>query len=105
MSTVDTKRGHNFDDDCVCTDCGFDGAEWSHWKNYTYEGKASPNAKKPFCTHVGRAKDVYPPIQQDLDDDNDYIDETGCGHCHGDGLDPMNDYLTPCPSCHSHSTP
>lgn len=40
---------HQFDDDCVCTRCGFDGAEWHHWKHFTYEGKAS-DAKSPPCT-------------------------------------------------------
>lgn len=39
---------HDFDDDCVCIKCGFDGAEWSHWKKWTYEGKAS-DAKQPRC--------------------------------------------------------
>lgn len=41
---------HDFDHDAVCTKCGFDGAEWSHWKNWTYEGKANPDAKQPLCT-------------------------------------------------------
>lgn len=22
-----------------------------------------------------------------------------CHHCHGDGMDPDNDYLLPCPRC------
>ena len=61
-------RGHNFDEDCVCTDCGFDGAEWSHWKRHTYEGKASPETKQPLCTHVGRPVDVY-PARDDWDDE------------------------------------
>ncbi len=41
---------HDFDDDAVCTKCGFDGAEWWHWKHMTYEGKAQPDAKQPRCT-------------------------------------------------------
>lgn len=41
---------HDFDDDAVCTKCGFDGAEWWHWKHMTYEGKAQPEAKQPLCT-------------------------------------------------------
>lgn len=40
---------HEYDEDAVCIHCGFDGAEWSHWKNYTYEGKASSWVKTPLC--------------------------------------------------------
>ena len=40
---------HQFDDDAVCVHCGFDGAEWWHWKRNTYEGKAS-EATQPLCT-------------------------------------------------------
>ncbi len=29
MSHAD--RGHYFDEDAVCVDCGFDGAEWHYW--------------------------------------------------------------------------
>lgn len=42
-------RGHEFDGDCVCMRCGFDGAEWWHWKKFTREGSAS-DAKQPQCT-------------------------------------------------------
>lgn len=41
-------RHHEYDDDAVCVKCGFDGAEWSHWKKHTYEGRAS-DAKAPQC--------------------------------------------------------
>lgn len=44
------KTGHEFDDDAVCIHCGFDSAEWHHWKHHTYEGKAQPEAKPPLCT-------------------------------------------------------
>ena len=43
------KNKHYFDDDAVCTLCGFDGAEWFHWKHNTHEGKASEQ-KQPSCT-------------------------------------------------------
>lgn len=36
------------------------------------------------------------------DGDPDYGDEpidTTCQRCHGDGHDPMSDYLLPCPNC------
>lgn len=45
------STGHEFDEDAVCIHCGFDGAEWSHWKHNTWEGKAS-DAKQPLCTRV-----------------------------------------------------
>ena len=40
---------HEFDDDACCIHCGFDGAEWHHWKNHTWEGKGQPDAKPPLC--------------------------------------------------------
>jgi|GEM_PF-2618028 len=40
---------HEFDDDAVCIHCGFDGAEWWHWKKHTHEGLAQPDAKEPQC--------------------------------------------------------
>lgn len=46
---VNQPKGHEFDDDAVCIHCGFDGAEWHHWKHHTYEGKAQPEAKPPLC--------------------------------------------------------
>jgi hypothetical protein len=39
---------HSWDDEAICIHCGFDGAEWHHWKHHTYEGKAS-NARIPSC--------------------------------------------------------
>ena len=39
---------HDFDDDGVCTRCGFDGAEYIHWKKYTAEGRSS-GAEVPSC--------------------------------------------------------
>lgn len=45
-----SSTGHEWDDDAVCIHCGFDGAEWHHWKHHTYEGKAQPEAKPPLCT-------------------------------------------------------
>ncbi|MDE2419517.1 MAG: hypothetical protein KGN32_17135 [Burkholderiales bacterium] len=68
-------RGHNFDDDAVCTDCGFDAAEWHHWKHSTYEGKAKPEARPPLCTNTGRPVDVWP--LPDEDQIGDWSDGTG----------------------------
>jgi hypothetical protein len=58
-------RGHNFDEDAVCTDCGFDGAEWSHLRRHAHPDDRDLNAKPPLCTHVGRAVDEWPPLQHD----------------------------------------
>lgn len=44
---------HDYDEDAVCMKCGFDGAEWHHWKHNTYEGRAS-NAKQPLCNNQYR---------------------------------------------------
>jgi hypothetical protein len=46
--TLANQYRHEFDDDAVCIHCNFDGAEWSHWKRNTYEGRAS-DAKAPLC--------------------------------------------------------
>ena len=36
----------------------------------------------------------------------DYEDEdTECPRCHGDGRDPWNDYLLPCPLCQGEQRP
>jgi len=33
-------------------------------------------------------------------EDSDYDDdEPECPRCHGEGMDPWNDYLLPCPEC------
>jgi hypothetical protein len=60
---------HDFDEDAVCVHCGFDGAEWWHWKHQTYEGKAS-DAKQPSCTEYDeqrRAENCrrYLPVEEE----------------------------------------
>lgn len=45
---AERKQSHEWDDDGCCKYCGFDGAEWWHWKHNTYEGKAS-DLKQPKC--------------------------------------------------------
>lgn len=37
-----------------------------------------------------------------VDDDHD-DDDDECQNCHGDGRDPWNDYLLPCPMCQGDS--
>lgn len=48
----------------------------------------------------------------DLDDGSDlmgdpdeYDDEPVCPRCHGDGMDPWNDYLFVCPCCQGEQRP
>lgn len=37
--------------------------------------------------------------ERDFEDDYDDQDEPECERCHGDGRDPLTDYLLPCPLC------
>lgn len=41
------------------------------------------------------------------DECTDYEDDDGaeCARCHGDGRDPWNDYLLPCPLCQGEQAP
>lgn len=61
---------HHFDSDCVCHLCGFDGAEWDHWKKHTYEGKAQPDIKEPICPNSNLDATEYdrPDYEYDPDD-------------------------------------
>lgn len=34
-----------------------------------------------------------------MSEETDDCDQLECPHCHGDGRDPWNDYLLPCPVC------
>ena len=44
---------------------------------------------------AAEAKRQVPPD----DDDSEQPIEAACTRCHGDGMDPWNDYLLPCPEC------
>jgi hypothetical protein len=63
--------------------------------------EATPAGSAPFERDVGRPvpeRDVFDYEAGDedwLDDERD--DE--CPRCHGDGMDPWNDYLFACPEC------
>jgi hypothetical protein len=35
----------------------------------------------------------------DIEDEMDDAEHVECPRCHGDGRDPWNDYLLPCPVC------
>ena len=50
----DEQARHEFDEDACCVHCGFDGAEWHHWKYNTYEGRASESVKRLCCTWHGK---------------------------------------------------
>jgi DnaJ-class molecular chaperone len=39
------------------------------------------------------------------EDCTDYDDDTECERCRGDGRDPWNDYLLPCPACQGEQQP
>ena len=45
------KRLHDWDDDGCCVHCGFDGAEWHHWRYSTYEGRAKQTPIPP-CNKI-----------------------------------------------------
>jgi len=60
---------HHFDSDAVCHLCGFDGAEWSHWKGHTAEGKAHPEMQMPICKYSDLDATVYDPIEYEFDDE------------------------------------
>ena len=38
-------------------------------------------------------------------DDREEPFEPECERCHGDGMDPWNDYLLPCPLCQGEQRP
>lgn len=40
------------------------------------------------------------------DECTDYeVDDMECERCHGDGMDPLSDYLLPCPLCQGEQQP
>lgn len=46
------------------------------------------------------------PVVHDCgEDDFDPYEEPPCDRCHGDGRDPWNDYLLPCPECQGEQRP
>lgn len=40
--------GHEFTEDGICSHCGYEGADFHHWKHHTPEGLAS-DATCPPC--------------------------------------------------------
>lgn len=43
--------------------------------------------------------------EDDLQIEDDPFDEPVCQRCGGDGRDPWNDYLLPCPECQGEQQP
>jgi hypothetical protein len=43
-------------------------------------------------------------IEPYFDDRDEVFEDDECPRCHGDGMDPMNDYLLPCPLCQGEQT-
>ena len=39
------------------------------------------------------------PYEGEDHEEEDLHEPDECPHCHGDGRDPMTDYLLPCPLC------
>lgn len=61
------------------------------------EATVAPAVGAPFERRVMRLV----PERADYDEP----DEPVCQHCHGDGMDPMCDYLLPCPACQGEHRP
>lgn len=66
------------------------------------DGNPADNKMKfcPFCG--GRLVDESSSESVDDDDDDDEYEQADiieCFHCRGEGMDPLNDYLLPCPFC------
>jgi hypothetical protein len=44
------RRPHDYDDDAVCVICGFDGAEWVHYRNTRHpddrDGERAPECMR-----------------------------------------------------------
>ena len=54
----------------------------------------------PVEREVGRLEPEHADGSEHYWDDRDEpFDELTCERCHGDGMDPWNDYLLPCPLC------
>mgnify|MGYP000991585712 FL=1 len=58
-----------------------------------------------------RQEALGPPVQRPVGrlaperEDIDYDDLLECPRCHGDGMDPWNDYALPCPECGGRDAP
>lgn len=58
------STGHDFDDDSVCRECGFDGAEWWHLERMKAKEDRQP---QPRCS-VALHKDHLRRTRLGLDD-------------------------------------
>lgn len=59
---------------------------------------------------VSKIKPDPPEVSYDSNNwhggyEQDEVDDDECQHCRGDGRDPCNDYLLPCPVCQGSQQP
>lgn len=50
LRIAEYRLSHDFDDDAVCVKCGFDGAEWWHYRQTQHPDDRDPNERQPECT-------------------------------------------------------
>lgn len=74
MSGMTERPRHDYDDDAVCTKCGFDGAEWQHWRSMTYEGREATGeeARAPSCTVRSPIVTVLPYMGKPVEKEKAY---------------------------------
>ena len=66
----------------------------------------SPEEAAEECAEIeARAAWMEGADLDDGDQDEDWEDEPVCARCHGDGMDPWNDYLFECPECQGRQQP
>jgi len=66
------------------------------------DNTAAAAGGSPLERGVGR---LVPERDDFYYDDASEPDEPVCEHCHGDGMDPMCDYLLPCKHCQGEQRP
>lgn len=67
----------------------------------------STSTKKPLRASVETDMTTAPKLPEGLEPEHgdDWEDEPVCARCHGDGMDPWNDYLLDCPECQGRQQP
>ena len=88
---------------------------WAAWMGITLAMRGRREAAVPLDElvrrHAARRKtmDYERTCEQGCngcDECTDYeADDMECERCHGDGMDPLNDYLLPCPLCQGTQQP
>lgn len=66
----------------------------------------SPEEAREDCAEIeSRAAWMEGADLDDGDPEEDWEGEPVCARCHGDGMDPWNDYLFECPDCQGRQIP